>query len=132
MAATTQHFTGKATEIANPVTHSALDFFERANVLINYEGSYDQEVFPHVGCKGPQLDFFVTADNKNCIDLNRICLALEVSIYQPDGKTKLAPGDLPLLYSNNTLHSLFSHVELFLNGKLISTSNNNYHHSAFI
>ena len=35
-------------EIASPVTHSALDFFEKPNVLINYEGSYDQEVFPHV------------------------------------------------------------------------------------
>ena len=37
-----------------------------------------------------------------------------------------------ILFSNNTLHSLFSHVELFLNGKLISSSNNNYHHAAFV
>ena len=61
-----------SSEIANPVTHSALDFFVRPSVLINYEGSFDQAVFPHAGCRGPQLDFFVTADNKNCIDLNRI------------------------------------------------------------
>ena len=52
-------------EIASPVTHSALDFFEKPNVLINYEGSYDQEVFPHVGCRGPQLDFFISAESKH-------------------------------------------------------------------
>ena len=55
---------GASSEIANPVTHSALDFFERPSVLINYEGPFDQEVFPHLGCRGPQLDFFVTSDNK--------------------------------------------------------------------
>ena len=121
---------GASSEIANPVTHRALDFFERPSVLTNYEGSFDQEVFPHVGCRGPQLDFFVTSDNKNCNDLNRICLGLDVKLYNPDGKDAATPDNL--LSSNNTLHSLFSHVELFLNGKLISSSNNNYHHAAFV
>ena len=122
----------QASEIARPVTHSALDFFEQPTVLINYEGSFDQEVFPHVGCRGPQLDFVVSAENKNCIDLNRLCLALEVCIYGPDGKDKIKPADVDLTFANNILHSLFSHVELFLDGKLVSSSNNNYHHLAYI
>ena len=124
-------FSGACSEIANPVTHSALDFFEKPSVLINYEGSFDQEVFPHVGCRGPQLDFFVTADSKNCLDLNRICLSLEVTLYKPNGTDRLN-GSENIIFANNTLHSLFSHVELFLNEKLISSSNNNYHHSAFV
>ena len=122
----------RSSEIANPVTHSALDFFDRPSVLINYKGSFDQEVFPHVRCRGPQLDFFVTPENKNCIDVNRICLAVEICIYQADGSEKLKLADVDLIFANNTLHSLFSHVEMFLNGKLISSSNNNYHHLAFI
>ena len=124
-----------STEIVNPVTDSALDFFERPIVLINYEGSFDQEVFPHVGCRGLQLDFFVffvTAENKNCIDLNRICLAVEVCLYQPDGTEKVKPADVDLTFANNTLHSLFSQAEMFLNGKLISSSINNYNHFEFI
>ena len=52
----------RSSEIANPVTHSAPVFFNRPCVMINYEGSFDQEVFPHVGCRGPQSDFFVTAE----------------------------------------------------------------------
>ena len=55
---------GSAMEIASPVTYSALDFFEKHNVLIKYEGSYDQEVFPHVGYRGRQLDIFISAESK--------------------------------------------------------------------
>ena len=100
-------FAGKCSEIANPVTHSALDFFERPSVLIDYEGSFDQEFFPHVGCRGPQLDFFVTADSKNCIDLNRICPALEVTLCKPDGKDP-ADGSESIIVANNTLHSFLT------------------------
>ena len=116
--------------MANPVTHSALDFSERPSVLINYEGSHDQEVFPQVGCRGPQLDFVVTSDSRKLIDLNKITPDLDCPIYDADGKTP-AEGSIPVCFTN-TLHSLFSHAEVFLNGILISTSNNAYHHSAFI
>ena len=117
----------QASEIARPVTHRALDFFEQPTVLTNYEGSIDLEVFPHVGCRGPQLGFVVSAENKKCIDLNRLlCLALEVCIYGPDGKEKIKPADVDLAFATNILHSLFSHVELFLEGKLVSSSNNKY------
>ena len=80
-------FDGRASEVANPVTHCALDFFERPSVLLNYEGSRDHEVFPQVGCRGPQLDFVVTCDNRHLIDLNRNILDLECAIYEADGKT---------------------------------------------
>ena len=49
---------GASSEIANPVTHSLLDLFERPSVLMNNQGSTDQKTFPYVGCKRPQLDFF--------------------------------------------------------------------------
>ena len=124
-------FHGRASDVANPVTHSALDFFERPSALINYEGSHDQEVFPQVGCRGPQLDFVVTSDSRSLIDLNKIILDLECAIYEADGKT-LAQGMLPVCFINKTFHSLFSHAELFLNRILISSSNNAYHHSAFV
>ena len=81
-------FEENSMEIAKPVTHSALDYFEKPERMINYEGAYDQEVFPHVGCRGPQLDFFVAAEAKNLIDLNCILLSVEVAIYQEDGKTR--------------------------------------------
>ena len=88
-------------------------------------------MFPQVGCRGPQHDFVLTSNSRNLIDLNKITIDLECAIYDADGKTP-AEGSIPVCFTNNTLHSLFSHAEVFLNGILISTSNNAYHHSAFL
>ena len=100
-------------------------------MLINYEGSHDQQVFPQVGCRSPQLSFVGTSDSRKLIDLNKITLELECTICDADRET-FAEGSIPVCFTNNTLHSLFSHAEVFLNGILISTSNNAYNHSAFI
>ena len=70
--------------------------------------------------------------NKNCIDLNRIFLAVEICIHQPDGSDKLKLADVELTFANNTLRSPFSHVDLFLNSILICSNNNNYNRLAFI
>ena len=101
-------------------------------MLINCECSYDQEVFAHIGCRGPQLDFFVTAEAKNLIDLNRILLSVKVGVYTEDGKTRAKVNEHPIAFPSNTLDTLFSHAELSLNGKLFSHSKNCYFHAVFI
>ena len=40
------HIQGKAPDVANPVNHGALEFFERPSVWLSYDGSYNQELFP--------------------------------------------------------------------------------------
>ena len=119
-------------EIEIRVTHSALEFFEKRNVLINYEGSYDHEDFPYVGCCGASWTFLLQVKQKNLIDLNRILLSVKVGVYTEDGKTRTKVNDHPLVFSNNTVHKMFSDAELFLDGKLISHSNNCYFHAAFL
>ena len=66
------------------------------------------------------------------IDLNHLLLSVKVGIYSEDGKTRAKFNEHPVVFSNNTLHTLFCHPELCLNGQLISHSNNCYLHSAFI
>ena len=130
---TSTAFSSNAIEIASPVTHSPMDFFEKPSVLINYGGSYDQEMFPDVGCRCPQLNFFITAGAKNLIDLNRILLSVKVGINTENGKTRAKVKEHPLvLFSKNAFHLLFSHRELYLNGELISHSSNCYLPSTFI
>ena len=118
-------------QVAQPVTQSALDFFEKPSFLINHEGSLDQEVFPQVGCRGPQLDFIVTSDNRNLVDSNKIVLDIDNVIYKANGKTPTEEL-LPVGIANNTLHTSISHAEVFLDGLLVSSSNNAYHHAAFV
>lgn len=132
-AAASIPFSSAASDIANPVTHSALDFFEKPAVLVNYESSFDQEIFPIGGCTGPTLEFVVTGEHRNCIDMNFIQLNMQAAIYSPDGKDALKPGDgCAVVFTNNTLHSLFSKCEVRVNGVVIADSNNTYHHRAFL
>ena len=102
-------FTSIAADIANPVTHTALDFFEKPNVLVNYESGFDQEIYPQVGSRGPTLDFLISGDQRNCIDLNYIQLGIQVSIYTPDGKDRVKASDASkVVFANNALKSLIT------------------------
>ena len=126
-------FNSLAADIANPVTHSALDFFEKPSVLVNYESAFDQEVFPQVGCTGPTLEFVVGGDSRNCVDLNLIQLSAQTAIYNPEGSAVVKKDEASkVIFANNSHHSLFSQYEVYLNGVLVSDSNNSYHHRAFI
>ena len=86
-------FKSSAADVAYPVTHTALNFFEKSSVLVNYESAFDQEVFPQVGASGPTSDFVVSGDNRNCIDLNYIHLSLVAAIYDEEGRTKIKASD---------------------------------------
>ena len=121
-----------SSELANPSTHSALDLFEKPSLLINYENAYDQKVETQTGCSGPTLEFTIAADNKNCVDLNCIFMQVLVSLKQGDGTTKVNETDNKVVLVNNVLHSLFVNCEVYLNGVIISNSNNFYAHEAFI
>ena len=118
-------FHGQASEVENPVTLSPWTFLS-----YGWYGSRDQEVFRQLGCRGPQLDFVVTSNNGNFIELNQAVFDLECATYEVDGKWP-AKGVSPVCFLNNTLHSLLAHAELILNGILISSSNNAHHLSVF-
>ena len=121
-----------SSEIANPATHSALDFFEKPSLLISYDNAYDQIIETQTGCAGPTLEFNVTADNRNCVDLNCIFLNALVSLRMENGTNKPVAADDQVVFANNLLHSLFVNCEIYLNGTPISNSNNFYAHAAFI
>ena len=100
---------------------------------MSYESGFDQEIYPQVVSRGPTLDFLISGDQRNCIDLNYIQLGIQVSIYTPVGKDRVKASDASkVIFANNALHSLFSQVEVYANGILISDSNNSYHHRAFL
>ena len=60
-------------------------------------------------------------------------MGLQVVIYTAEGKDRVKINDASkVVFANNTLHSLFSQVEVYANAILISDSNNSYHHRAFL
>ena len=50
-------------------SHTSLDFFERPQLLVNFDGSFEQKIGPLYAPNGPTLEFEVKGDGTNFIDL---------------------------------------------------------------
>lgn len=118
-------------------THSSLDIFEKAALLVTFDSSFEQKVGTSYAADGPTLDFEVVGDRNNFIDLQKIYLEVKFKILNSNG-TDLrydagtpANTDAPFLV-NNILHSLWSDCNVTANGIKISSANGTYGHKSFI
>ena len=121
-------------------THSSLDLFEKPALLVTFDGSFCQKLGPVYSPNGPMLEFEVSGDRNNFIDLQKIFLEIKCKIVQSSGAdlthdagapTDKAKTDAPY-FCNNVLQSLFSDCTVSANGLKISNSNGNYAHKSFI
>lgn len=126
-------------EIPVDSTHSALEFFEPAKLLVNYSRAYNEEIFTQTSPDGPTLEFeFSGAKSQvtgTVIDPRSIELQLAIQLIEfnptPDATTGAVP-EPEGCYVNNILHSVFSNCEVFLQGNQVSTANNLYHHKVLM
>jgi hypothetical protein len=79
---------------------------------------------------GSPIEFDIASSGDDCIDFANSYLHLKVKITRANGNN-LADDDAvgPV---NNFLHSLFSQVDVFLNGILVTSSSNTYPYRAYI
>ena len=66
-------------------SHSSLDIFERPPLLITFDSSFEQKIGPLYAPNGPTLEFEVTGDRTNFIDLQNIYLEVKCKISKTDG-----------------------------------------------
>ncbi|KAF8795494.1 hypothetical protein HNY73_003338 [Argiope bruennichi] len=79
---------------------------------------------------GGPIEFLISGSGEEYLDLSQTLLQVKAKILKSDGKTlttedKVGPVNL-------FLHSLFSQVDVSLNGRNISSSNNTYAYRAMI
>ena len=78
---------------------------------------------------GP-IEFTISAENSNYIDFANSFLYVRASVTKHDG-TNLEAGS-EIAPECNFLHSLWSQIDVYLNGSLVTQSNNNYPYRAYI
>ena len=129
--------------LPSEATHSSLDLFEKPPLLITFDDSFCQKIGPVYSPNGPMLEFEVTGDRNNFIDLQKIFVEIKCKIIQSTGapleydgtsaatKADITKTNSPYL-ANNTLHSLFSDCTISANGLKISNANGHYAHKSFI
>ena len=71
--------------LPNEATHSSLDLFEKPALLVTFDGSFCQKLGPVYSPDGPMLEFEVTGDRNNFIDLHKIFLEVKCKIVQSSG-----------------------------------------------
>ena len=123
--------------LPNEAIHSSLDLFEKQLLLITFENAFDQKIGPVYSPNGPMLEFEITGDRNNFVDLQKIYLEIRCKVTQSNGadlrydNTDPTVSDSPFLV-NNSLYSLFSDCTLSANGLKISNANSNFAHKSFI
>ena len=97
-------------------THSSLDLFEKPALLVTFDGSFCRKMGPVYSLNGPMLEFEVSGDRNNFIDLQKFFPEIKCKIVQSYGADLKydagAPADKAKTdapnFCNNVLHSLFS------------------------
>lgn len=108
---------------ATPLTQAAIEF----GYTVAYKPVASLE-------KSSQFEFVIGGSGEELIDLAHTELHLLAKVTKSDG-TNLSTGDEKSNVTapvNNWIHSLFSQVEVTLNGKLISSQSNTYGIRAYI
>ena len=117
--------------------HTSLDIVERHQLLVNYDGTFEQKIGPLYALIGPTLEFEVKGDRTNFIDLQNIYLEVKCKTVKADNTNlNYVTGDATQqetpVFVNNTLHSIFSDCTVTAQGVKVSSANGLYAHKAFI
>ena len=118
-------------------SHSSLDIFERAPLLITFDSSFEQRIGPLYAPNGPTLEFVVTGERINSIVMQYIYLEVKCNIKRGNRNallydaTSAANTDSPL-FVNNASHSLFSDFNFVANEVRISSANEYLAPKAFL
>ena len=71
--------------LPSEAAHSSLDLFDRPPLLVTFDDSYCQKIGPVYSPNGPMLEFEVTGDRNNFIDLQKIFLEVKCKVVKADG-----------------------------------------------
>ena len=106
---------------------------------MTFDGILCQKLGPIKSLNGPLLEFEVTGDRNNFIDLQNIFLEVKCKIvqsseaglkYDAGSTAEITKTNFPY-FCNNVLHSLFSDCTLSVNGLKTSNANGKYDHKSY-
>ena len=104
---------------------SELDLFSLAPTQISVESSSYGEYYPLTSLlDGSSIEFDVNGSGDDYLDLNNTFLHVKAKITQANGNN--LPADDVVAPINYFMHSLFSQVDIYLNGTQITSSTNTY------
>lgn len=118
-------------QLSSESVQSGLDLFSVPPTQTSVEEGQYVELYPLASLSpGAPIEFFITGGTAELTDLSNTYLHLLAKVTNADG-TDLAVGQ-DVAPVNNFLHSLFSQVDVSLNGVLVTNSENTYAYRAML
>lgn len=112
-------------------TKSDLELFSLPPTLTSVEKAQHVEHLPLGSLTDDTpIEFFISGHGDEYINLAKTYLYLEAKISNADGSDLEADAKVGPI--NNWFHSLFSQIDLSLNGALVSSSNNTYPYRSYL
>ena len=115
----------------NPVTHSARDFFTTSHILLEFQRSYHEHVYPHTNAEASVFEFVFQSPKSQIggtvVDLKVLFVKLELKLVSKSGAAKENTTETQTKRTflfNNLGQSLFQKVEVELNGASDFSANN--------
>ena len=113
------------------VANSELDLFARTPIQTSVDHTVYKDHFPISGLiESSPLEFNVTSSGDEYLDLSESYLSITAHVSDAGVKNKTA--DDVCTPTNLYIHSLFSQVDVSINGKLVSSSTNMYAYRSYI
>ena len=114
-----------------PCLNTELDLFSLPGTQTSIENGVYVEYNPISSLgDGTPIEFDINGSGQDYLDLNDTQLYVCAKITSDNGTA--IPADADVGPVNNTLHSLFSEVEVMVNGTLITSTNNTYSYRAYL
>ena len=114
-------------------THTGLDIFAIPPLQTSVEhGCWVQyQPLATITDSGP-IEFIVKGDSENYLDLTNSYIHAQVKVVKPNDTTLTEADDNLVAPLNLFLHTLFTEVDVTLNGTLVSSSTNTYPYRAYM
>jgi hypothetical protein len=109
---------------------SELDLFSIPPTQIAVEEGFYDEILPHPNFRQGTIQFEIKADNEHYIDLSETELWMMLTLCKKDTEEKIKDYKAFGL-ANNTMHSIFSQLQISVNNVEIENSNSCYSYRSY-
>ena len=111
---------------------SELDVFEKPSFSTGIDKMHYLEMRPtsQITTESSPIEFMISGQNRDYTDLKRSTLHVTAKILMSDGSP--LPEEAHVAPVNLWLHSLWSQIDIKLNGKLVTTSSNLYPYKSYL
>ena len=114
---------------SHPSVTSSLNLFNAENVDVSVKHGYYEQFYPQQPLS-ENVHFQIYSNEDYFIDLNSTFIDLNVIVKKSNNEKPGATEGLS--YENCVLHNLFRQISVYINGTLVSTSNNLSNYASYI